>query len=163
MNRFSDAVAHEQLDSDEEDLGAFTEPPKRKRTGRASNISGRAAPPTLSLSNSFETLLVEESSDDEDGSFQSESGSESSENSGDESTPEIEPISNDEVQVQLFSHDFVLTQYCCSSPMLCQGRQSWTSAVVAARNFKRRPHTNTRLLRLSPGPQLPPQNVLGSR
>jgi hypothetical protein len=121
MNRFSDAVAREQLDSDEEDLSAFTEPPKRKRTGWASNISGRAAFPTLSLSNLFETLPVEESlDDDEDGSFQSESGS--------ESTPEIEPISNDEVQVQLFSHDLVLTQYCCSLPMLCQGRQLWTSA-----------------------------------
>ena len=74
-NRFSDAIAREKLDSDEEDLNVFTEPPKRKRTARASNVSGSAALPTLSSSNSFETLPVEESSDDdEDGSFKSDSG-----------------------------------------------------------------------------------------
>src|ERR1700679_3689571 len=68
-NRFSDALAREQLDSDE-DLNTFTEAPKRKRAVHASNVSGSAGPPTLSLSNSFETLPVEESSDDnEDESF----------------------------------------------------------------------------------------------
>jgi hypothetical protein len=95
-NRFSDAVAREKLDSDEEDLDAFAEPPKRKRAARASNISGSAALPTLSSSNSFETLPVEESSDDdEDGSFKSDSGSESGEDSSEES--DLELIANDEV------------------------------------------------------------------
>ena len=57
MNRFSDAVAREKLDSDEEDLNALAEPPKRKRAACASNISGSAALPTLSSSNSFETQI----------------------------------------------------------------------------------------------------------
>jgi len=105
-SRFSDAVARERLGSDEEDLDGFTEPPKRKRTLRALNISDGAAPPSLSLSNSFETLLVEESSDDDqDGSFRSDSGSESDNDSSDKSTPDLELISNDEVRVQLLSHD----------------------------------------------------------
>ena len=61
-----------------------------------SNISGSAALPTLSSSNSFETLPVEESSDDdEDGSFKSDSGSESGEDSSEES--DLELIANDEV------------------------------------------------------------------
>jgi hypothetical protein len=95
-NRFSDAIAREKLDSDEEDLNVFTEPPKRKRTARASNVSGSAALPTLSSSNSFETLPVEESSDDdEDGSFKLDSGSESGEDSSEES--DLELIANDEV------------------------------------------------------------------
>jgi len=105
MNRFSDALAHEQLDSDEEDLNAFTEASKRKHAVHASNISGGAGPPTLSSSNSFETLPVEESSDDnEDGSFKSDSGSESDSDSSDKSTPNLKLISNDEVRAQLFSH-----------------------------------------------------------
>jgi hypothetical protein len=92
-----DAITCEQLDSDK-DLNAFTEPPKHERAAHAANISGAAAPQTLSSSNSFETLLVEESSDDdEDGSFKSRSGSESSDNSDDESTPDLEPISHDKV------------------------------------------------------------------
>ncbi|KIM85637.1 hypothetical protein PILCRDRAFT_86839 [Piloderma croceum F 1598] len=122
-NQFPDAVAHEQLDSDSDDLNTFTEPPKCKCTAHTSNISGGVTPPTLSSSNLFETLPVEESSDDDKDGFRSESGSESSDNSGDKSTPDLKPISNDEVQVQLFSYNLVLTQYCCSSPMFCQGRQ----------------------------------------
>ena len=94
MNRFLGAIAHEQLDSDE-DLNAFAEPPKRKHVA---NVSGVAAPQTLSLSNSFETLTVEESSDDDkDGSFKLDSGDKSSDNSGDKSMPDLEPISHDEV------------------------------------------------------------------
>jgi len=94
MNRFLDAIAHEQLDSDE-DLNAFTEPPKCKH---ATNVSGGATPQTLSLSNSFETLTVEESSDDDkDRSFKLDPGSESSDDSGDKSTPDLEPISHDKV------------------------------------------------------------------
>jgi len=82
MNQFSDAVTCEKLDSDEEDLDAFTEPPKRKCTPCASNNSGCAAVLTLTLSKSFGTLLVEESlDDDEDGCFKSDSGSESGEDS----------------------------------------------------------------------------------
>ena len=49
MNQFSDAVAHEKLDSDEEDLDTFAEPPKHKYAACASNISGSAALLTLSL------------------------------------------------------------------------------------------------------------------
>ena len=104
-NRFSDALACEQLDSDKEDLNAFTKVPKCKRAVHASNISGGAGLPTLSLSNSFETLLVEESSDDnEDGSLKSDLGSESDSDSGDESMPDLKMISNDKVPAQLFSH-----------------------------------------------------------
>ena len=99
---FSDAVAREQLDSDDDGLHTFTKPPKRKCAVRASNISGDAA---LSSSNSFDTLLVEESSDDEDRSFKSDSGSESDDDSGDQSTPDLELISNEEVGIQLFSHN----------------------------------------------------------
>jgi len=96
MNWFSDAIAHEQLDSDK-DLNASTEPPKHKLA---------AAPQTLSSSNSFGTLPVEESSDDDqDGSFKLDSGSKSDNDSIDKSTPNLELISNDEVRVQLFSHD----------------------------------------------------------
>jgi hypothetical protein len=103
-NRFSDAVAREKLDSDEEDLHAFAEPPKRKHAARPSNVSGSAALPTLSPSNLFEMLPVEESSDDdEDGSFKSDSGSESGEDSSEE--PDLELIANDEVRIQLFSYD----------------------------------------------------------
>jgi hypothetical protein len=104
-NRFLDAVAREQLGSDDEDLNAFARPPRRKRAPRASNISGGAAPPTLSSRNLFETLLVDESSDNEkDENFQSVSGSgsESSDDSGDDSTG-LELISNNEVRVALFS------------------------------------------------------------
>ena len=97
MNRFLDTIAHEQLDSDE-DLNAFTEPPKCKHAACAVNCSGVAAPQTLSLSNSFETLMVEESSDDDkDRSFKLDPGSESSDDSGDKSTPDLEPISHDKV------------------------------------------------------------------
>src|ERR1700735_2603518 len=59
-NRFSDALTREQLDSDEEGRNTFTEAPKHKRAVRASNVSGSASPPSLSSSNSFETLPVEE-------------------------------------------------------------------------------------------------------
>ena len=49
-------------------------------------------------------LPVEESSDDdEDGSFKSDSGSESGEDSSEE--PDLELIANDEVRIQLFSYD----------------------------------------------------------
>jgi len=76
-NQFSDAVAHEKLDSDEEDIDAFTAPHKGKCTACASNISGCASVLTLSSSQSFEMLLMEESlDDDEDGSFKTDSGSE---------------------------------------------------------------------------------------
>jgi hypothetical protein len=89
MNQFSDTIAHEKLDSDE-DLNAFAEPPKHKQAAHDANFSGAAAPQTLSSSNSFETLLVEESLDDnKDGSFKL--------GSGDESTPDLELISHDKV------------------------------------------------------------------
>ena len=69
MNQFLNAVACEKLDSDEEDLNAFAEPPKCKCAAHASNISGSAALLTLSSSKSFEMLPVEVSlDDDEDGS-----------------------------------------------------------------------------------------------
>lgn len=100
-SRFMDAVAREQLGSDEENLDAFVRPPKRKRAPRASNVSDGAAPPTLS---SFATLPLEESSDDEnDGNFQSVFGSESGDDSDSDST-DLELISNNEVQVLLFSY-----------------------------------------------------------
>lgn len=96
-NRFFEAVARDQLDSDE-DIGTFIKPSKRKCAARTSNISGGPAPATLSSSNSFETLLVEESSDDdEDGSFKSDSGDKSGEDSSDESMFDAELISNTEV------------------------------------------------------------------
>jgi hypothetical protein len=104
-NQFLDAVAHEQLGSDDEDLNAFARPPRCKCAPCASNIPGGAAPPTLSSRNLFETLLVDESSDDEkDENFQSVSGSgsKSSDDSGDNSTG-LELISNNEVRVALFS------------------------------------------------------------
>lgn len=100
--RFLDAVAREQLGSDEEDLDGFSRPPKRKRAARTSNISRGAAPPTLSSKNSFETLPVEESSDDEnDRTFQIDSGSESLEsgNNSDDKSTDLDSISNNEVRV----------------------------------------------------------------
>ncbi|SRR6266481_4614015 len=101
-NWFLDAVACEQLDSDDENLDTFVKPPKRKHAAHVSNISGGGAPSTLPSRNPFETLLVEETSDGEDdGSFQSDSGSKSS---GDNST-DLESISNNEVRVKLFSHN----------------------------------------------------------
>ena len=96
MNLFSDAVICEKLDSDEEDLDAFTEPPKHKCTAHVSDISGSAAVLTFSLSKAFEMLPVEESSDDgKDGGFKSDSGSESGEDSSEES--DLELIANDKV------------------------------------------------------------------
>jgi hypothetical protein len=132
MNQFSDALAHEQLDSDEEDFNAFTKAPKRKCTAHASNISSGASPLTLSLSNSFETLLVEESSDDsEDGSFKSDSGPESDSDSSDESAPDLKLISNDEVQqAQLFSYaheclpDIIAAHQCSAKEDSCRS-QLW--------------------------------------
>ena len=104
-NRFSDALVREQLASDEEEITTFTKVPKHKRTVRASNFSDGSGPPTLSSSNSFETLPVEETSDDnEDDSFKSDSGSESDSDSSDNSAPDLKLISNDEVRAQLFSH-----------------------------------------------------------
>jgi hypothetical protein len=70
-----------------------------KHASCALNISSGAAPPTLSLRNLFETLLVNKSLDNEkDENFQSVSGSgsKSSDNSGDDSTG-LELISNNEV------------------------------------------------------------------
>src|SRR5882724_5311619 len=69
-----------------------------------SNNSGSAAVPTLTLSESFETLLVEESlDDDEDGSFKLDSGSELGEDSSEIS--DLELIPNDKVQIQLFCYN----------------------------------------------------------
>jgi hypothetical protein len=97
-NQFSDAIAREQLHSDEEDFGAFIKPSKCKHATRASNISGGLAPPTLSLSNLFEILPVEVSlDDDEDGSFKLDSGDTSGEDSSDESMSDVKLISNTEV------------------------------------------------------------------
>jgi hypothetical protein len=62
-SRFSEAVVREQLGSDEEDLGAFVRPPRRKRTAqpaRALNVSGGAAAAAPPSRNSFEVLLVED-------------------------------------------------------------------------------------------------------
>ena len=54
----------------------------------------------------FDRLLVQESPDDnEDGSFKSNPGSESDDNSGDQSTPDWKLIFNDEVGIWLFSHN----------------------------------------------------------
>jgi hypothetical protein len=83
-NRFSDTVACERLNSDEE-LGPLSEPPKRKCATRTSKVSARVATP-LSSSNSFDTLAIKQSSGEEDGSF----GADSSDKSG---------ISNTEVWV----------------------------------------------------------------
>jgi len=130
-NRFLDALTREQLDSDEEDLNTFTKVPKCKHAVHASNVSGGAGPPTLSSSNSFETLLVEESSDDnEDGSFKLDSGSESDSDSGDESAPNLKLISNDEVRAQLFSHtlecllDIIAARQCSAKEDSCRS-QPW--------------------------------------
>ena len=129
MNQFLNAVACEKLDSDEEDLNAFAEPPKCKCAAHASNISGSAALLTLSSSKSFEMLPVEVSlDDDEDGSFKLDSGSESGEDSSKE--PDLELIANDEVQIQLFSHyieclpNIVAACQCSSKEDDC-GSQLW--------------------------------------
>ena len=103
-NQFSDAVACEKPDSDEEDPNTFAEPPKHKWASCASNVSGSATLLTLSSSNSFQTLPVEECSDDDlDGSFKSDSGSELGEDSSEE--PDLELIANDKVWIQLFSYN----------------------------------------------------------
>ena len=94
-NWFSDAVAHEQLDSDEE-IGPFTESPKHKCATWTSKVSVRVAAPTLSSSNSFETLPVKESSGEDDTSFNMDSGDESGNGNSTES------ISNTEVWCHLF-------------------------------------------------------------
>jgi hypothetical protein len=102
---FSDAIAREQLGSDEEDLDPFPKPPRHKRATRVSNVSGGVAPPTLSSRHSLEILPVEEHSDgDEDRPFQLDSGSESGSDSGNNCT-DLEPISSNEVRVRLFSHN----------------------------------------------------------
>jgi hypothetical protein len=104
-NRFLDAVAHEQLGSDDEDLNALARPTKRKGAPRTSKMSGGVASSTLSLTSkkTSETLLVEESSDDEkDESFQADSGSDSGDNSG---STDLELISNNEVRVALFFYN----------------------------------------------------------
>ena len=103
-NWFLDAVAREQLNSDQES-NAFIQPSKRKRAAQALNISGSAARPlSLTSSNPFKVLPVEEPLDDEDdGSFKSDCGSESGDNSSDGSTLELAQISNDEVCAQCFS------------------------------------------------------------
>lgn len=93
-NRLFDAVAREQLGSDEEDQGTFTRPPRHRHAARASNISGGPTPPTLSSRNSFENLPVEEC--EKDGDFQPDSGSESDNDSADDSTV-LELIFNNEL------------------------------------------------------------------
>ena len=84
-NQFLDAVACEQLDSDQEldALNPFIQPSKPKHAARSLNISSHSArPPPLASSNLFKVLPVEESSDDEDdGSFKSDCGSESGDDS----------------------------------------------------------------------------------
>ncbi|KAI9569898.1 hypothetical protein HD554DRAFT_2170888 [Boletus coccyginus] len=92
------AVAHEQLDSNQES-DAFIQLSKRKRAAQALNISSSAAHPlSLASSNPFKVLPVEEPSDDEDdGSFKSDCGSESGDNSSDGSTLELAQISNDKL------------------------------------------------------------------
>jgi hypothetical protein len=102
--RFSDAVAREQLGSDEDGPDAFAKPPRRKRATRVSNISGCVARPELSSRNPHEILPVESSDGDEDETFQLDSGSGSAGDSGDEST-DLEPISHNEVRVQLLSQN----------------------------------------------------------
>jgi hypothetical protein len=91
-SRFMDALAREQLGSDDED-GATTKRRRRKLPARASNISGAALP---SLASSG--MLPDEVSSDgnKDDSFQSPSGSESGDKSGSEST-DLDPISGNEV------------------------------------------------------------------
>jgi hypothetical protein len=104
-NRFLDAVAHEQLDSDQEP-NTFIQLSKRKRAARVLNISGTsgARPLSLASGNPFKALPIEEPSDDkDDGSFKLDCGSESGDNSSDGSTPELAQISNDEVRAQCFS------------------------------------------------------------
>jgi hypothetical protein len=87
-NRLSDAIARKQLGSDEEDIAAFSQPPKCKC---ATHASAGTKPPTLSSANSFESLQVEESAgDNEDESFKTDSGDESDNQSTD-------AISNNEV------------------------------------------------------------------
>jgi hypothetical protein len=93
--QFLDAIAHEQLGSDGEDPDTFVKPPRHKHAAQPARTP--QPPPTLSLSNSFVVLPVEEPSDNENnGTFQTESGSESDVNSGDGST-DLELISNNEV------------------------------------------------------------------
>jgi hypothetical protein len=89
-NRLSDANACEQLGSDEEDLVAFSQPPKCKCATRA---SAGTKPPTLSSANLFESLQVEESAgDDEEESFNTEPGDES-----DNQSTDADAISSNEV------------------------------------------------------------------
>jgi len=106
-SRFSEAVVREQLGSDEEDLGAFVRPPRRKRAAqpaRALNVAA-AAPPSR---NSFEVLPVEDPSDEDDGTFETDTGSESGDVSGDGLT-DLDSISNNEVRAELspYNPDFL--------------------------------------------------------
>jgi hypothetical protein len=91
-NRFVDAVACEQLGSDEKDLYG---PPRRKRVAHA---SGGAVPPAVPPAISLKSPPpMEAYSDDENNAtFPSDLGSESSHNSTDNST-DLELISNNEV------------------------------------------------------------------
>jgi hypothetical protein len=115
-NKFLDAVACERLDSDNEELYARAKLPRRKHASRASNISSSAAPPILPSKGSFEPFPEGSSDSDKDGTFQSDSGSESGDKSEGEST-DLELISGDEVQVQVFS----LNLKCISdSTVACQ-------------------------------------------
>jgi hypothetical protein len=92
---FLDAIAHEQLSSDGKDPNTFVKPPRCKCAAQPARTP--QPPPTLSSSNSFVVLPVEEPSDNEnDGTFQTESGSESDVNSSDGSM-DLELISNNEV------------------------------------------------------------------
>ena len=130
--RFLHAVACEQLGSDEEDLDASARPPRHKHTAHASNVSGGAAPPTLSSKNSFEILLAEEFSDNEkDGSFQSDDSSES-----DDGSTDLESISNNEVQVELFFYNLkslfnvLLACRCPAKEDGCQSQPQWLQATL---------------------------------
>ena len=98
-NWLSDALAHELLDSDEEDAedaDGFTKITRCKCTScAASNASSGAATPALSLANSFEVLPDEDSENDDNGdrSFKTKSN----DNSDEDDMPGLEPMSDDKV------------------------------------------------------------------
>ena len=98
-NQLLDTLAHELLDSDEEDAedtDGFTKIAMCKHTScAASNVSSGAATPALLLANFFEVLPDEDSENDDNGdrSFKTKS----SDNSEEDDMPGLEPMSDDEV------------------------------------------------------------------
>jgi hypothetical protein len=167
-NRFTDAVARERLGSDEDDTDALAKQPSRghiprirlpARAPHAPHVLG-GTDATSDPSSGLFDALPEESSDGDDASFRTKSGSESGD-SGHEST-ELELISGNEVCV-LVIPTIVRAHLSFSLLMHCRGRPSLMSAVVNASNFDRSPRTNARLSRRHLACQDQHQSVLVSQ